>query len=90
MDWMEKRGMNMSTSKHAVRLDLISEKGRRIDMAESYSSGLADIAKGHANNLWSSFKQLLPGENGKQGHFSLRKDERTELLLGVLLFSRMV
>lgn len=46
MDWMEKRGMNMSTSKHAVRLDLISEKGRGIDMAESYSSSLADIENG--------------------------------------------
>ncbi|XP_062197329.1 pentatricopeptide repeat-containing protein At4g01990, mitochondrial-like [Phragmites australis] len=47
MDWMvNARGMNMSLTNHAIRLDLIC-KVRGIEAAENYFTGLPDPAKNH-------------------------------------------
>ncbi|KAL5226295.1 hypothetical protein ABZP36_014560 [Zizania latifolia] len=47
MDWMVKtKGMNMSYTNHAIRLDLIY-KVRGIEAAEQYFVGLPDPAKNH-------------------------------------------
>ncbi|KAF8661820.1 hypothetical protein HU200_056777 [Digitaria exilis] len=47
MDWMvNARGMNMSHTNHAIRLDLIY-KVRGLEAAENYFAGLPDPAKNH-------------------------------------------
>jgi pentatricopeptide repeat protein len=47
MDWMvHTKGMNMSYTNHAIRLDLIY-KVRGIEAAEKYFDGLPDPAKNH-------------------------------------------
>jgi pentatricopeptide repeat protein len=47
MDWMvNARGMNMSHTNHAIRLDLI-HKVHGIQAAENYFGGLSDSAKNH-------------------------------------------
>ncbi|CAL4976652.1 unnamed protein product [Urochloa decumbens] len=47
MDWMvNARGMNMSHTNHAIRLDLIY-KVRGLEAAENYFDGLPDPAKSH-------------------------------------------
>ncbi|KAL5700295.1 hypothetical protein ACHQM5_025755 [Ranunculus cassubicifolius] len=46
IEWMEKRGTNLSYKDHAVRLDLVS-KIKGIDSAEQYFNDLPDPAKNH-------------------------------------------
>lgn len=46
MEWMDRKGIEMTYSNHAIRVDLLS-KTKGIDSAERYFSNLAESAKNH-------------------------------------------